>query len=317
MDPVAELTRDAPAWTFVRAVELAQRAVPGSSRLGTADPPEREAVRLRPELSFAFPTADLARAEALPALGDAPPRLRIEACFLGLYGQASPLAPYATEALFAEDASAVRDFIDIFNHRALSLAWRAMVKYRVERSHDHAARLRALVGVPPDRPAPAPPGEHELLAIAGLLAQQPRSAAALSAALGCWLGGVPVEVEQCVPTWTPLPRERQAALGAVNCRLGDDCLAGDRILSRTTAFRVVVGPVGADVFRRFLPGGDGMAAVAALVAEWNGDLLDWDVEVRLAPDAMPPASLGAGARLGWDARCEGPPPDDAVILISP
>ena len=35
-----------------------------------------------------------------------------------------------------------------------------------------------------------------------MLAQQPRSAAALEAALSTWLGGVPVLVEQCFPTWT-------------------------------------------------------------------------------------------------------------------
>ncbi len=308
------LLDDGPAWAFVRAVELAEAS---GGKIGTTTPPGREAVRLRPALSLAFPTSDIAAVERLPAVGDGPARLRIETTFLGSYGQASPLPPYATEALFVEETAPARDFIDIFNHRALSLAYRVMTKYRVERSRDHDARLRALVGAPPDRAAPEMPGGIDMLTIAGLLAQQPRSAAALSSALGCWLGGVAVEVEQCAPTWTALPAERLGMLGSANCSIGGDCLAGDRILSRTTAFRVHVGPVGADTFRRFLPGGDGMAAVRALVDEFNPDLLDWDVLVRLDPDAMPPASLGQGARLGWDARLDGRPSDDAVILITP
>lgn len=306
---------DGPAWSFVRAVAMAEAA---GGPVGTATMPGKESVRLRPALSLAFPTSDIARFERLPAAVEGEsPRLRIETTFLGLYGQASPLPNYATEALFTEDSSVVRDFIDIFNHRALSLAYRVLTKYRVDRSHDHAARLSALVGSPPDQPAPEMPGEMGMLALAGLLAQQPRSAAALATGLGCWLGGVPVEIEQCLPTWSELPPERIGMLGSVNCGIGSDCLAGERILSRTTAFRVRIGPVGAEVFRRFLPGGDGMSAVKALVAEYNTDQLDWDVEVRLDPDAMPPASLGSGARLGWDTRLEGPPPDDAVILISP
>lgn len=309
------LLAEGPAWAFVRAVALGEAA---GGAIGTTTPPGRESVRLRPHLSLAFPTSDIAGIARLPAASEGGmPRLRIDSTFLGIYGQASPLPNYVTEALLADESSVVRDFIDIFNHRALSLAYRVLTKYRVERSRDHAERLRALAGSPPDQPAPDLPGEHEMLAIAGLLTQQPRSAAALATALGCWLGGVPVEIEQCLPTWTELPAERLGLLGAANCGIGSDCLAGERILSRTTAFRVRIGPVGADVFRRFLPGGDGMAAVKALVAEFNTDLLDWDVEVRLAADAMPPACLGSGARLGWDARLEGPPPDDAVILISP
>lgn len=309
------LLGDGPSWSFVRAVAMAEAA---GGPIGTTTMPGKESVRLRPALSFAFPTGDISRFERLPAASEGElPRLRIETTFLGLYGQASPLPNYATESLFAEESTVVRDFIDIFNHRALSLAYRVLTKYRVDRSQDHAARLRALTGAPPDQPAPELPGEMGMLALAGLLTQQPRSAAALATGLGYWLGGVPVEIEQCIPTWTELPGERHGLLGSANCGIGSDCLAGERILSRTTAFRVRIGPVGAEVFRRFLPGGDGMSAVKALVAEFNTDLLDWDVEVRLAADAMPPASLGSGARLGWDARLEGPPPDDAAILISP
>lgn len=316
MDLAERLLSDGPTWSFVRAVAAAEAAVPGAGAIGTAAPPSREAVRLRPALSFAFPTSDIAKVERLPQVEGEPARLRIETTFMGAYGQASPMPGYVTESLMVEDAAPARDFIDIFNHRILSIAYRVLTKYRIERSHGHDGRLRALAGAPPDLPAPILPGELDMLAIAGLLAQQPRSAAALATALGYWLGGVPVVIEQCAATWAPLPPERQGVMGQANCRIGADCLAGERILSRTTAFRVHIGPVGADTFRRFLPGGDGMAAVTALVAEFNADRLDWDVQVRLSPDAMPPASLGEGARLGWDARLDGPPPDDATILIT-
>jgi type VI secretion system protein ImpH len=316
MDPVELLLADGPTWSFVRAVAVAEAAAPEGLRIGTTTPPARELVRLRPALSLAFPSSDVAGAERLPKVEDQPARLRIETAFLGVYGQASPLPSYVSESLLGDETGPARDFIDIFNHRMLSLAYRVLTKYRVERSRGHAAHLRALTGAPPDVPAPQLPGQQDMLAIAGLLAQQPRSAAALATALGCWLGGVPVEIEQCAPTWTPLPPERQGVMGTANCRIGSDCLAGERILSCTTAFRVHIGPVGADVFRRFLPGGDGMTAVSALVAEFNADQLDWDVQVRLAADAMPPASLGESARLGWDARLDGPPPDNASITIT-
>ncbi|MBN8525141.1 MAG: type VI secretion system baseplate subunit TssG [Planctomycetes bacterium] len=313
---VERLLRDGRTWDFVQAVAAIEEASPGCQSVGTGPSPAKEAVRFRPELSLAFPSSDIAGIQRLPEVEGQRAKIRVETTFMGVYGQASPLPPFATEMLMPEDAAPARDFLDIFHHRILSLAYRVLTKYRVDRSREHEARLRAFIGASPDLPLPQLPGEGQMLAIAGLLSQQPRSAAALAAALGAWLGGVPVAIEQCAPTWTPLPAERQGRLGSANCGAGTDCLAGERILSRTTAFRVHVGPVGADDFRRFLPGGDGMAAVTALVAEFNSDLLDWDVQVRLAPDALPPASLGEGARLGWDTRLEGPPPDDASILIT-
>jgi type VI secretion system protein ImpH len=218
VSPAPRLVEDGPTWSFVRAVEA---AAAGGGPIGTTTPPAQETVRLRPVLGFAFPTSDIARVERLqPAAEGEPARLRIETTFLGSYGPASPLPSYATEALLAEDSGPARDFIDIFNHRMLSLAWRVLTKYRVERSRGHADRLRALAGAPPDLPEPALPGEIELLSIAGLLAQQPRSASALATALSCWLGGVPVEIEQCAATWTPLPAERQARGGQLRARLG-------------------------------------------------------------------------------------------------
>lgn len=304
------------AFGFVEAVDAAIAAAPGSAPLGGNDPPSREAVRLRPELSFAFPTADIAAAKALPDAGDGMQRVRIETTFMGVYGQASPLPTYLTEMLLADDRTTVRDFIDIFHHRTLSLAWRVMTKYRLDRARDHDARLLALTGYAPDLPAPSVPG-GEVLSVAGLLARQPRSAASLGAAISHWLGDLPVEVVQCVPVWVDLPAERTCSLGAANCGAGTDMLAGDRIFSRTSAFQVVVGPVGADAFRRFLPGGDAMAAITALVGECNPERLDWSVEVVLAGDAVPPASLDGSARLGWDARLDGPPPDDLRIRVNP
>ncbi len=315
MSAADRMLAESSTWSFVRAVAVAEAA---GEPIGTTTPPARESVRLRPHLSLGFPSSDIASAERLLASSDSEPaRIRIETSFMGVYGQASPLSPYATEALFADDAQPARDFLDIFNHRALSLAYRVMTKYRVERRRDHDGRLRALAGTLPDLPVPDMPGGVDMLAIAGLLAQQPRSAAALATALGVWLGGVAVEIEQCRPTWTELPSERLAMMGEANCGLGVDCLGGERILSYTTAFRVRIGPVAGDVFRRFLPGGDGMAAVQALVSEFNADQLDWDVEVRLAADAVPASALGGEARMGWDARLDGRAPDDATILISP
>ena len=110
-------------FSFFQAMRLvglmAENAVEGTS-------PSK--VRVRPELSLAFPAADLARIEQIDD------GYRLTATFLGLYGQASPLPTFYTEDLLEEsaaDLSASRDFIDIANHRLFALLYQCLTKYQL------------------------------------------------------------------------------------------------------------------------------------------------------------------------------------------
>lgn len=315
-DNLEELLARPARFGFVEAVDAALAASPGTVEPGGVGAASSETIRLRPQLDLAFPTADVASARRLGAGDDGRERVRIETTFLGLYGHTSPLPSFFTEGLLADDGGAVRDFLDIFHHRLLSLAWRVMTKYRLERNRAHDGRILALAGFAADAPLPPAPG-GDLRAVAGLLARQPHSAAVLGAAIGHWLGGIPIEIEQCTPVWVDLPAERQSMLGEANCGLGADTMAGERIFSRTTAFLVICGPVPASELPRYLPGGDALQAIRALVAECNPERLDWQVEVILAGDRLPPTALGASARLGWDARLDGDPPADVRIRVNP
>lgn len=304
---------------FTQAVAILQAASPAAVPIGFLGPPEREAVRLRPALELGFPSADLARLQALPP-GPAGARTQLECTFFGLYGQASPLPAYVTEALLTlDDPAPVRDFLDLFHHRLLSLAYRVLTKYRLLEGSGHLARLLALIGHGATDPGAASttaevidPGL--LLTCAGLMAQQPRSAAALERVLAVWLQA-PVAVDQCVARWLALEPERQCHLGQANCALGVDTIAGSQVLDRATSFRIRVGPVGGAAFRRLLPGGPDRAVLEALVAEFNGGLLAWELQVEVAPAELPEARLGGDTRLGWDTRLPGGAPDPIAIPV--
>jgi len=303
----------APRFDLLAAVALIARAFPSAPGPGQRGPLAAERIRLRPTLSLAFPTADLVSIEAEPArTAGGVPRLLLTSTMLGLYGQSSPLPAYVGEELVAKDESgAVRGFLDLFHHRLLSLLARVLLRHRLLDNREHDARLAAFIGDDPTVAA----GAHARLACAGLLSQQPRSAAGLAAVLGFWFAGVPVAVEQCSVRWTPLPEEARIRLGREPGpgRLGFDCVAGDRVRNRSTGFRVAVGPVDAATFRRFLPDGDGRRELAALVGEFNPGGLDWDLDLSVAAVDLPPASLGGATRLGWDTRLGGEPTGDYRI----
>jgi len=291
-------------YSFVDVLEQLESSQPQAAAVGHLGPPAREAVRLRPLLSLAFPTADVSSVQARKS---GPPWL-VETTFLGLYGESSPLPTYVTEQLFVDEPNPTRDIIDILNHRLLSLAYRVLRKYRLTRRPELIGMAGRLAGVNPENGQP-----RHLLAFMGLLAQQPRSAGCLQAVLSAAFGGVAVMVEQCVPRWSSLPTDRLARLGRENCTLGGDCLLGNRIFNRSTAFGVTVGPIAGELFRRFLPGGDAMGTLGELIQEFNTEHLDYEVEIVVAGADLDASALGGTERLGWDTRLSGPP--DALYRV--
>lgn len=294
------LVADARAFSFVNAIRILEASVPGAAPLGGTGPASREAIRLRPPLSLSFPGSDIAEIERLRA-PDGRERYRVTAAMLGLYGSVSPLPTYYTERLLAEDEDGpVRALYDLINHRLLSLLYRIFLKYRPHlggdvglASVDHEHRLQRLLGVPDELPG----GVHGryLLAFAGLLATPARSADAMERLLGGYFATT-CAVDQCIARWTTLPAGARTQLGHGNCRLGQDVVAGDRVMSRATAYRVTLGPVpwtGADDFHQ---GGRRHADLLALIRFFDPQQLDVVIDLVVDTADLPDLPLG-------DPRC--------------
>jgi type VI secretion system protein ImpH len=52
-------------------------------------------------------------------------------------------------------------------------------------------------------------------------------------------------------------------------------------------------------FLKFLPGAASLQRLSALVRNYAGDELEWDIQLVLAHDEVPAATLGEEHRLGW------------------
>jgi type VI secretion system protein ImpH len=112
----------------VRLLELAAHRDAPDQRSGQPDrvpvgdgsDPRRESVRLRSSLSARFPPSDIESLE--PAGPDGRPALTV--AFLGIGGAFGPLPSPLTNRVLARERvrdRAGRDFLDMFNHRILSL----------------------------------------------------------------------------------------------------------------------------------------------------------------------------------------------------
>jgi type VI secretion system protein ImpH len=281
-------------------------------RLGTARRPVDEPVRLAqsPDQSFA-PSAIHA---LVPASARSKPRLEVR--FFGLFGPNGPLPHHLTEharqrLLHHGDASFAR-FADMFHHRLLLLFYRAWAQAQptvgLDRPGDDrfAAYVGSLVGIgSAEHRHRDAVDDHVKLHFAGILSSQVRNADGLASVLTGYLGR-PVHVEQFVGSWLELPTEERTRLhapgagsGKAGGTLGAGAVLGARVWDRQHKFGVHVGPLDRAAFETLLPGGRALPALKALVEQYVGDELAWDLRLKLEAREVRACRPGLHGRLGW------------------
>src|SRR5262245_25921678 len=177
-----QLFEQTEGFDFVQAVRVLARIYPERAPVGGDADPADEVVRFASDLSSIFPRAEVQRAQ--PADDDGGPA-RMLVNFMGIATPASfgslPRR-YAEEIrlLVRERNPALRDFLDLFNHRLISLFLRARARHHpvlhVERGADSVfgRALAAILGLGTsglaDRLAV---DDHALWARAGLLGMRP------------------------------------------------------------------------------------------------------------------------------------------------
>jgi len=255
------------------------------------------------------PSANTGQEESEPSEKEEEVRpAQMTVAFLGLTGPQSALPYHYTELLIERVLRhrdhTLRDFLDIFNHRLVSLFYRAWAKHRPILSFERSATPRAdqdafgaadewawfllsLIGFGTEGLAeqlsfPA----RGLLAYAELFAHRPRSATALERILRDALAEPRLRVIEFVGQEYGLPPESQFCLGEHGCELGCDVVLGDRVHLQDAKFRIQVGPLPLHRYRRFLPTGadpreDGelFRRLVELTRLFVGPTLDFDVEL--------------------------------------
>lgn len=327
------------AFDFFQAVRLLERLEPERRPVGRDGPPGAEAVRFVVHQALTYPSSQIY--EVRPPSADA--RLPVMAVrFFGLTGESGVLPHPYTELILhqallvkGEERYALRDWLDLFNHRLLSLFYRAWEKYRFAIPYERGEydrpepdpftrcllsfvglgmpplrnRLRVAVRTEDDEEAReralARIDDLGLLHYAGLLAQRPRNAVGLRALLADYFQ-LPVQVEQFRGQWLALDRANQSCLGrgGSNDRLGTNLVAGARVWEMQSKFRLRLGPLGYDDFVAFLP--DRAPAperkayflLVHLARLYVGADLDFDVQLVLRARDVPACRMGKGDGLG-------------------
>lgn len=309
---------------FFQAVALLEaHLAPPLRSVGEGEQPSLEAVRFRSTIKLAFPETDVAAVKRPEEQGD-PASMIVN--FLGLAGAMGPL-PLPFAELLAQRAArgdtAMRDFLDIFNHRLVSIVYRSRKRHRIglgvaSPADDDAARyLAALVGL-------GTPAVQNRLGIpdrtlfhhGGVFSREVRSVIGLEAVLRHHFG-VAIEVRPLTGCYCVLERDDWTTIGpsGKNRALGKGAVLGVRVWDQEAAYDLKVGPLDFEAYGRFLPGGDALGPLCDLAQFYAGEVHEIRVRVVLRADEVRPARLGKahGARLGTTAWL-GPGPDPEGLL---
>jgi type VI secretion system protein ImpH len=291
----------------IRILKLTERAAGRKASI-----PKK--LRFRTPLTLNFLPSEILRYEdSKPARGqeeEEDPTQEMEVGFLGLTGPSGVLPHHYTEMLMDRklnnrDVSA-HTFLDLFNHRAISLFYEAWQKYRFHIGYEMGTRsgftqhLLDMLGTGrPQLHKQTPPGEKsfsiQILAyFAGALGRRPLPSSSFIGIISTYFG-VKVELEQFVGQWIEAPIEEQSGLGGSCNALGVSTLLGQRAWDQQTKIRLRIGPLDHAKFTEFQPGRSASKALRQLVDICLGQSLNCDVTLVLQKDAAPEAVMNSHA----------------------
>jgi type VI secretion system protein ImpH len=294
---------DPQAYHVFHAMRVVEAAFANRPRMGESLRPAQDRVRLAQEAELAFPPTTVVAFE--PPSNDLPGRLVNR--FFGLFGPNGPLPLHLTE--YARDRQrnhhdpTLIAFADMFTHRMFGLLYRAWASAEPAPSFDRSNndpfgdKLAALAGhrgrdLSGRDPMPDL-AKRQFTGHLGLATRNPQGLVSIVSAFF----RAPVAMQDFVGTWLELVPQDRWRLGA-RIGLGLETSLGRRVWSRASKFRLRLGPLSLDDYKRMLPGGTSLPRLEAIVRNYLGDVFAWDLNLVLRGDQVPKAILGQNALLG-------------------
>lgn len=330
--PLARLLfDDSFRFEFFQAVRLLERIYPKRTPVGrNGVQPAREVVRFRTRATLQFPPSEIFQIDRNGADEEngAPPDMFVS--FMGLTGPLGVLPTHYTELVMERARfkdTALWSFLDLFNHRMISLFYRAWEKYRFpvayERGEDDrfTEYLFDIIGM-------GTPGlrgrlgleDQGLLLYGGLITQKPRSASAIASILGDYFAA-PARVCQFTGQWLNISDDSLTRLGQANSQLGISTIVGTRVWDTQSKFRLRFGPLSLKKFTDLLPVAAGYRIATSLARFLVGMEFDFDLQPVLRAKEVPGCILTTRARrrpmLGWTTWLKTRPftEDDAQVVL--
>ncbi len=332
---IERLLSEPHEYSFFQTVRLLERAllVNYSARelqarvqtIGGFAPPTSEILQFRTKPSLSFPESDVLSIEG--NLSDPSVRFcRVQTNFLSMAGSSGVLPYHYTEFILQRlklKDTALAQFLDLFNHRLISLFFQADTKYKLALEPERKQlknQRSALTNTPNQillgvigmgtRGLSNRLGFHDdtLLFYSGLLSHKVRSSQGLKQMLADYFQ-LPVKIQEFIGQWQDLLPDfctrlasRAEPLGQ-NARLGQSAMLGSRGWIAQGKIRVVLGPLAKAQFYQFAPGTKALAAMNDMVRFYLGLEHDYEFVIEVSRSDLPnkiQLRNSASPILGWN-----------------
>jgi len=279
-------------------------------------------VRFRSAATKNFPAGEIQKLERNENL------VELFTNVIGLFGPTGVLPHHDKDLVSGGEPSLLlRDFLDIFNTRIITLffeAWKTnrqdilleMFQRKISKREDSCTLLLLSVcglGLPQTRNQHLFPDEV-FASSAGLLSRNVRSASAIRRCIANQFN-VPVLVREFMGERVYLPRAIQTRLShpenGYNV-LGSTAIVGESVFAHRQRFEVQLGPLSRDEFESLCPyesresekqgfrNNIAFRRLVDLIKSIQGRPLDFDVRFQVTPNAVSATRLGS-TRLGFDS----------------
>ena len=319
------------SYDFFQAVRVLGWLRPDRSPVGRHSHPQSEIVRFGSNPILHFPPS------AIHALQEAPDgTTTMTVNFMGLIGPQGTLPNYITELIAGRVRvrdTALLDFLNIFNHRLISLFYKAWEKnhftvaYERDRNDPVTKALFSLIGFgTPGLLGRQPVEDESFIYYSGLFGMLPKSSVALEAMLSDYFD-IAVEVVPFVGTWRSLGEPDQCVFGAEvpeSTMLGFGAVVGDEVWDQQSRVRLKLGPLTNERYREFLPTGSSWPELRAIVRSFCGNDLEFEIQLILRREDVPALELRNpsenGLCLGWHTWLKSREqfdrdPGDTILLL--
>lgn len=234
-------------------------------------------------------------------------RLKVLVSFMGLFGGMGALPDYFTDEILTdpEEHSALRDFLDIFNHRVLEglfLIWR---KYQIflekgvdaqnSINQDFDRFLCSLAGISGEEKDRSLHMRCLMRHHFALFHRRERTLLGLSQLLKNFFSAYTFHFQEHKPRYIRIPSEQRAKMppaGRVVLGAQGNFLVGSRMEDINGKFDLTVADLDYESYMRFLPGGDLATVLHEIVHAFTEDRWECGLVLELKASEVPRLQLG-------------------------
>lgn len=224
--------------------------------------------------------------------------------YWGMLGINGPLpthlTEYAIERNYRLQDSTFTGFLDVFNHRFISLFYRAWADAEPTVSHDRPEEdnfqryLNALSGECTSDSSSEVFNQHKHVHqyLSGLLSHKNRSGKVLTQLLAEYLH-FEVSIEEFQGRWYDLEPNDQTRLGQQNAALGCDTMLGSRTFQRSFNFAINIGPIYYQEYIALLNNSRQLSKVIELTKKVLGQEYEFSINILLKAKQTQACQLGS------------------------